>query len=471
MKSSYRNLFILVLAFFIYGKSYATISLPSILSDNMVLQQKSAATIWGWTTVLEETITVSGSWNNKEVKAQAKNGVWSVQLATPMAGGPYKLTIKGHEAIVLKEVMIGEVWLCSGQSNMEWPAASGIDNGKEEISKANYPNIRFFKVPNKINTVAQKDVKSKWEICTPETMKSFSAVGYFFGKEIEKELQVPIGLIGSYWGGTSVEVWTRKDLITKDAELVNGVNDLLEPNCCPQKQVGQVYNAMIYPLINYEIAGVLWYQGEANRMNTTYYKTLPLLIDSWRKDWKKPFPFYLVQLAPFKYEANEIYAPLVRDAQLHTMLTVPNTGMVVTNDIGNVANVHPSNKKEVGRRLSLWALAKTYGVKNITYSGPVYKSMTLSKDKAILDFTHTGTGLTKKGEELKEFFIAGEDKVFYAANAQIKGKTIIVSSPKVTKPVAVRFAFSDTALPNLYNNEGLPASAFRTDNWSLSLLK
>ena len=467
MKSSYRNIFIVLFSFFIFGKSYANLSLPSILSDNMVLQQKSKATIWGWTTVLDETITVSGSWNNVEVKGQAKNGVWSVQLPTPIAGGPYKITIKGHEAIILKEVMIGEVWLCSGQSNMEWAPAAGIDNGKEEISKANHPNIRFFIVPRKIDTVAQKDVKSKWEICTPETMKDFSAVGYFFGEELEKKLHVPIGLIGSYWGGTSVEVWTRKDLITADKELASAVNDLLEPNCCPQKQIGQVYNGMIYPIINYDIAGVLWYQGEANRMNTTYYKTLPLLIDSWRKDWKKQFPFYLVQLAPFKYEDNEIYAPLVRDAQFQTMLTVPNTGMVVTNDIGNVENVHPTNKKEVGRRLSLWALAKTYGVKNLTYSGPVYESIKVSKDKAIVKFTQTGTGLAKKGEELKEFYIAGEDKVFYPAKAEIKGNTVMVYSSKVKKPVAVRFAFSDTALPNLYNNEGLPASAFRTDKWSL----
>ncbi|MET0946247.1 MAG: sialate O-acetylesterase [Flavobacterium sp.] len=467
MKSSYRNIFTSILSFFIFGKSYAHLSLPSILSDNMVLQQKSGATIWGWTTVLDETITVSGSWNNLEVKVKAKKGIWYVKLPTPTAGGPYKITIRGHEAIILKEVMIGEVWLCSGQSNMEWAAAAGIDNSQEEISKANHPNIRFFIVPRKIDTIAQKDVKSKWEICTPETMKDFSAVGYFFGEEIEKKLQVPIGLIGSYWGGTSIEVWTRKDLITDDDKLANAVNNLLEPSCCPQKQIGQVYNAMIHPLINYGIAGVLWYQGEANRNNNTYYETLPLLIHSWRKDWKKQFPFYLVQLAPFKYEENEFFAPLVRDAQLQAMLNVPNTGMVVTNDIGNLENVHPTNKKEVGRRLSFWALAKTYGVQNITYSGPIYKSMKLSNNKVILHFNHTGSGLIKKGEELKEFFIAGKDKVFYRAKAEIKGKTVIVYSLKVRKPVAVRLAFSDTALPNLYNKEGLPASAFRTDKWSL----
>lgn len=459
--------FLIFLTIFISQSSYAEIRLPSILSDNMVLQQKSEATLWGWTTKLNETITISGSWNNTPIKVQANLGQWILKLPTPVAGGPYNITIQGHKTIILKNVLIGEVWLCSGQSNMEWSAKSGIIKGEEAISKANHPNIRLFTIPRKIDSIPQSNVNSKWLICSPETMKDFSAVGYFFGENIQEKLNVPVGLIGSYWGGTSIEVWTRKDLIESDKELLKAVDHLLVPDCCPQKQIGQVYNGMIHPIINFNISGVIWYQGEANRNNNTYYKTLPLLIDSWRKDWKKQFPFYLVQLAPCKYEENEIYAPLVRDAQLHTMLNVPKTGMVVTNDIGDLEDAHPKNKQEVGRRLSLWALANTYGLKRITYSGPIYKNMTILKKKILIHFDHTGAGLIKMGKELKEFYIAGEDKIFYPAEAKIKGHSVIVYSSMVQKPVAVRFAFSDTALPNLYNKDGLPASAFRTDQWSI----
>ncbi|MGY0407880.1 MAG: sialate O-acetylesterase [Polaribacter sp.] len=452
---------------FICNVCFAKIKLPSILSDNMVLQQKSEATIWGWTSMLDGVITVQGSWNNRVVKVRAVEGRWSVELPTPTAGGPYRVTIKGDETIVLKDVLIGEVWLCSGQSNMEFTPAWGMLGGKEAISKATDSSIRFFTVPRKLDTVAQMDVKATWKICSPETMKKFSAVGYFFGQNIKKRLQVPIGLIGCYWGGSSIEVWTKKELITADSTLVRGVGNLLTPSCCPQKQIGQVYNGMLHPIINFNIAGAIWYQGEANRNNTTYYKTLPLLINSWRKDWNKLFPFYIVQLAPFRYKKKEPYAPLVRDAQLQTISTVPNTGLVVTNDIGNLKNVHPKNKREVGRRLSLWALAKTYGVKNLVYSGPIYKTMELQKNKAILYFDSTGLGLVKKGKRLEEFYMAGKDKVFYPAKAYIKKNTVVVSCAKVKHPIAVRFAFSDTALPNLYNKEGLPASAFRTDHWSL----
>ena len=237
------------------------------------------------------------------------------------------------------------------------------------------------------------------------------------------------------------------------------------------KNPGEAYNAMIHPITKFNIAGAIWYQGESNRDNAfSYYKSFPLLIESWRSAWNKKFPFYFVQIAPFKYDTSaNIDAAVVRDAQLHTMLTIPNTGMVVTNDIGDLKNIHPINKQEVGRRLALWALAKTYGVKSIEYSGPIYKSMEIKKKKIIINFDHADNDLTLKGKDLNEFFIAGADQEFYLAKAKIIGNTVVVSSPKVKKPVAVRFAFSNTALPNLFNNEGLPATAFRTDDWKIEL--
>ncbi|MCL6267923.1 sialate O-acetylesterase [Flagellimonas myxillae] len=451
--------------------SVAKIWTPTILSDNMVLQQQSTATIWGWTTATSETITITGSWNNEAVTAKAHQGVWSAQLPTPIAGGPYTLTIKGHEEITFSNVMIGEVWIASGQSNMQWTPNMGLDNAQEEIEQANFPKIRFFQVPQWKSTTPQDDSPGEWMSCSPETMQNFSSVAYFFGRKLHKGLSVPIGLISSNWGGTPVEVWIPKDLIEGNSGLNAAAKKLSEFEWWPE-QPGVTYNAMIHPLLKFNIAGAIWYQGESNRDNAiSYYESFPLLIDSWRAGWKKEFPFYFAQIAPFDYDKDkkDIKAAVVRDAQLYTMQSVPKTGMAVTNDIGNLKDIHPTNKQEVGRRLALWALAKTYGVKDVAYSGPVYKEMEVKKNKIVLTFDHAKNGLKMDGKELKEFYIAGADKKFYEAKARIKGNLVEVSSKKVKAPVAVRFAFYDKALPNLYNAEGLPASGFRTDQWELNL--
>ncbi|MGW9685689.1 sialate O-acetylesterase [Flagellimonas sp. 2504JD1-5] len=450
--------------------SFGKIWTPTILSDNMVLQQQSEATIWGWTTATSETITIIGSWNNMEVTAKAHQGVWSAQLPTPIAGGPYTLTIKGHEELVFSNVMIGEVWIASGQSNMQWTPNMGLDNSEEEIQKANYPNIRFFQVPQRKSTTPQDDTPGEWVSCSPETMQNFSSVAYFLGRKLHKNMSVPIGLISSNWGGTPVEVWIPEERIAADKELNDAAKQISEFEWWPHLP-GTAYNAMIHPLLKFNIAGAIWYQGESNRANSkSYYKSFPFLIESWRDLWKNDFPFYFAQIAPFDYDKDkkDIKAAVVRDAQLQTMLTVPNTGMAVTNDIGNLKDIHPTNKQEVGRRLALWALAKTYGVKDVPYSGPVYKSMEVKKNKIILTFDHAD-GLKMKGKALKEFYIAGSDKQFHEAKARIKGSTVEVSSSKVKKPMAVRFAFYDKALPNLYNAAGLPASAFRTDDWEINI--
>ncbi|MCM4167473.1 hypothetical protein KCTC52924_01031 [Arenibacter antarcticus] len=450
------------------ANSYAEIWLPSILSDNMVLQQNSDVTIWGWTTATSEEITVYGTWNNEKITTKAHQGVWTIQLPTPKAGGTYTVIVEGHEKLEISNVLIGEVWLGSGQSNMQWTPNQGLENAEEEINNANYPEIRFFQVAQKISQTPQDQLRGKWVVCSPETMQKFSSVAYFFGRELHQKLSVPVGLINSSWGGTPVEVWLKKELITEDEELGEAASKLREVAWWPNKP-GYAYNAMIHPITKFNIAGFIWYQGESNRVNPkSYYKSFPLMIKSWRAEWGKELPFYFVQIAPFKYDdPNATDAAHVRDAQLYTMKNVGNTGMVVTNDIGNLDNIHPSNKQDVGNRLARWALAKTYGNKDLVYSGPVYKSMEINKKKIVLSFDFAENGLEKKGKELEEFYIAGEDKVFYPARAKIKGSSIIVTSTKVKEPTAIRFAFANGALPNFYNSAGLPASAFRTDNWEL----
>ncbi len=446
----------------------AKIWLPAVFSDNMVLQQKSEAMIWGWTTSSNEKITVSGSWNNQLVTGKAYQGVWSVKLSTPAAGGPFEITVMGHDTLVLHNVMIGEVWICSGQSNMEMTPDWGLQNKEEEIKNARYPEMRFFFIPRHKANTPQDDTPGYWTECTPETMRHFSSAGYFFGRELIRKLHVPVGLVYSNWGGTPVEVWIKDSLIMNDPVLKEAAAELQPRPWWPEKP-GAAWNAMIHPLIPFNIAGVIWYQGESNTQNAwSYYRSFPLLITSWREAWKKEFPFYYVQIAPYRYKGRDsLDAAVVRDAQLKTLSVVPHTGMAVTMDIGNLTDIHPKNKQEVGRRLALWALANDYGISGTEYSGPLFKSLEVKGKKAILYFDHADGGLVKKGKQLTDFFIAGKDRKFYPAKALIKGNTVVVYSAKVREPVAVRYAFYDAALPNLFNKAGLPASPFRTDEWEV----
>jgi sialate O-acetylesterase len=465
MKNSIKALLV-VLSFCFFQESFAKIWLPSILSDNMVIQQNSEVTIWGWTTHTSEKISVIGSWNNAVVTTEAYQGTWSVKITTPKSGGPFTLRIEGHEKIEIQNVLLGEVWIASGQSNMEWTPTRGLLNAEEEIKRANYPNIRFFQVDKHTAKYPQENTPGKWVECSPETMKNFSSVAYFFAKNIHDELSIPMGMISSNWGGTPIETWIPAALINENEQLKKAATKIEVKSSWPN-DAGLAYNAMIHPLLNFKIAGCIWYQGESNRQNpNSYYKSFPLLIRSWRQLWEKDFSFYYAQIAPFKYNAmDDIDAAIVRDAQLATMLNTPRTGMAVTNDIGNLENIHPINKQEVGSRLALWALAKDYGVEKLEHSGPIYKSMEIKKNKIVLSFDHANNGLVKKGKHLTNFTIAGADSVFQKAKAKIVGNTIIVSAKNVKNPVAVRFGFTDTAQPNLYNSEGLPASAFRTDTW------
>jgi len=641
---------LLLLGFLLPGLQAASLELPAILSDHMVLQQNSFARIWGWSEPSEE-VKVSTSWNGKTYATRADaEGNWEVKVATAKAGGPYNLTIEGDVTLELKDILLGEVWICSGQSNMEWPL-SRAETAETEIPLADYPEIRLFTVKRHISPRPLEDVTGSWSACTPETAENFSGVAYFFGKKLHEELGVPVGLVNTSWGGTPSESWTSREMLQTfgdfDAQLealynstdedikkaeeeaakmeaaiesqwefdnkdnigfkegwmkisyddgnwksmpvpaewssveevgmLEGVMWLRTRVKIPSSWEGQnlvldlgpvdetdvtwinevevgsskivanwnknrsyqipgsavqsgelllavrvvngtaqgglfghpeqlkiypegdrnadpvllagdwkykiaykfprivrannshtpsvLYNGMIHPLKNLAIRGAIWYQGESNQERAMQYRTIfPGMIQDWRNAWKQgDFPFYFVQLAPYKYAREHTSAEL-REAQFLTLSKLKNTGMAVTLDIGNPSDIHPANKRDVGKRLALWALAKDYG-KNLVYSGPLYRDKKVEGASIRIYFDHVGSGLEAREGELSHFEIAGEDQVYHPAKAVIDGETVLVSSSQVARPVAVRFAWSNIAEPNLFNMEGLPASSFCTDQW------
>ncbi len=483
----------------------ADVRLPSVIGDNMILQRDMPLPIWGWAEPGEE-VTVKIGGRKGKTTADAK-GRWIVRLESMSVGEPLEMTVSGKNTITLSNVLIGEVWLGSGQSNMEWSVAVS-DAPKKEIASAEHPKIRLFYVPKRPTGEPADDVDAKWKLCSPDTVGSFSAALYFFGRDLHQKLDVPIGLIQAAWGGTRIEPWTPP----VGFEDVPGFNDILKeitkgnsryakaisgaipkfeawlprarqaldagasvppPPAWPEHPLATqtkptgLYNGMIHPLIPFAIRGAIWYQGEANWPDGAKYTAMmKALIGGWRKVWGQgDFPFFYVQIAPYdKFYENDAL-PKLWEAQTAAM-TIPNTGMIVTTDIANLDDIHPKNKQDVGRRLSLWALAKTYGHQDLVYSGPMYKTMTVEGDKIRLAFDYAAGGLASSDNKpLSWFEIAGEDRKFVQAQATIDGTTLVVSSDKVKEPVAVRFAWSRVAQPNLMNKEGLPASPFRTDKW------
>jgi sialate O-acetylesterase len=457
---SKKILFVAAVLLLFLQAAESNVSLPGIFSDNMVIQQKSDLLIWGWAKTGEQVVIKTG-WSDSELKTIADpQGKWKVTVNTPSAGGPYDISIKGYNELRLKNVLIGEVWLCSGQSNMEWSAKAGIINGEEEIKNAVYPEIRFFTVFQSTSLYPQDHLTGEWAGCTPETMRSFSAVAYFFARKLQKELGVPVGLINSSWGGTPAEAWMPEGTIQDDSFLREAASKQ-KPVPWGPVEPGRIYNSMIYPMIPFKIAGVIWYQGEANTINAYAYKELlTALIKSWRTRWGYDFPFYFAQIAPYKYR-NPFEGVEVREAQ-RRVLEVPETGMVVLSDIGDTINIHPKNKQDVGLRFANIALNRHYHVTENEDSGPLFKEMTVDKNKAIVSFTH-GAGLRGEGDKLNCFEIAGADRVYYPADAKIKKDQVIVWSNKVKSPAAVRYAWGNTSTPNLFNSANLPASCFKTE--------
>ncbi len=452
---------------------FAIIRLPPIMASNMVLQQNSQATLWGWSDP-SERFTIACSWRTTVDSVQAPNsGRWKAKISTPAAGGPYTITIKSRfTTIVLENILIGEVWVCSGQSNMEM---SNTQHIKDEGPKSNNDKIRFFTVAKKTAEYPQDHAEGQWVSCSEETLRRFSAIGYFFGKKLQTELNgFPIGLIQSAWSGTPVELWEPVEVLNSDPAMKEAATKIRDVTYRPNKP-GLIYNAMIYPISNYTIAGVIWYQGEGNTVRaSTYEKMFTGMIGAWRKQFEQDFPFYFVQIAPYTYE-NTYEAALLMEQQTRS-LSYPKTGMVVITDlVDNVKDQHPKNKLDVGLRLANLALAETYKkpIPSPVYLNPKYKSMELSKGKINLYFDNAPNGFMLKGEEKQatEFLIAGEDRNFLPAEVKLEKDRIVVSNKQVANPVAVRFSFSNTGMSNLFNKEGLPVIPFRTDSWEVVPVK
>lgn len=498
---NFKKPFCLVILFLIASTVCAQLKMPAIFSDHMVLQQQTKVPIWGWAKS-GETIKISSNWSRENVKAiTGEDGIWKTEISTTKAGGPYKLKIKSaHESITLKDVLLGEVWVCSGQSNMGFSLGNSL-NGKDEVAKANYPNIRYFDVERQVSDIPLMDAPgSRWARVRLEKAAKYSAVAIFFAEKLQKELNVPIGLIEVAWGGTAVDNWMPKEVLENDPKLDIALRryqewqsdfkmdsigyyaqleaknlDIIDKkpkmpsslfiNARPHRAPSVLYNGLIHPLTNYGIKGVLWYQGETNRKwHTEYAYLFKTMMESWQKAWGKKFPFYFVQIAPFKGSIDEVSA--IMEAQLQVYRETENTGIVVTMDVGNMDDIHPINKKPVGERLANWALSKTYGFKNIPVSGPLFKTATIERDKVRVIFDFAETGLKTEGEpkgfEVVEFESNGTHKTPKTIVPKIENETLIFDIKHLNKPFILRYGWEEQMeFANLFNTEGLPASAFR----------
>ena len=444
----------------------AQLRLPALIASGMVLQQQDSVNLWGWAGPGEK-VFVSTGWNNHRDSVTANNGAkWMLKIKTPSAGGPFTINITSrNKTIDLQNVMIGEVWVCSGQSNMEWSYYNGEQDTRAALASCASNNIHFFQVPKTTAATVQEDTKAEWTVCDSNTLKSFSAVGYFFGKKLQQQLNVPIGLINASWGGTPAEVWTPEATVTKDTQLKTA-SDKLKPAAWWPNEPGLAYNAMVAPLTSFNIAGAIWYQGESNtNTNDTYSQLLTAMIHSWRNAWKKDFPFYYVQIAPYKYGNNNIGA-LLQEAQTKTM-ACPNVGMVLVTDlIDSVSNIHPSHKLEVGNRLANWALSETYHRMGISYKSPQFKAAELLKNGSLsLSFNDAPNGVLVKDKEVKGFFVSGDTENWLPADCKIEKGKLTIWNKALKKPFYIRYGFSNTQTGNLFSAEGLPVTAFRTDNW------
>jgi len=488
--------------------SFAAVKPHALISESMVLQAGMKVPIWGTADDGEKvTVRLQG----QEVSATAKDGKWLVHLEELKAGGPFEMTIAGSNTIHFKNVLVGEVWICSGQSNMEWPVSLSAEPEKT-IKQSKNPMIRLFTVPKKPTSAPVHHITGDWQECSPATIGRFSAVAYFFGEHLQKARQVPVGLIHTSWGGTPAESWTSlpaleaepslKYLAEQQIRVLGGYpqsidkyiaaltkyrqeisqidatkHDLPSPAAPPANparnawDASTLYNGMIAPLIPYGIRGAIWYQGESNAGRASEYRTLlPAMIKNWRTDWQQgDFPFLIVQLAPFTKilpEPGESDWAELREAQLHTTQVLPNAAEAVITDLGSESDIHPRWKEPVGSRLALAARALAHGEK-IEYSGPIYESLRVEGSNAIVSFQHVGGGLVAKEGTLTGFTIAGADRKFVKADAEIHGDQVIVRSPKVESPVAVRFGWANYPVVNLWNKAGLPATPFRTDDFPM----
>jgi sialate O-acetylesterase len=470
MKNSFLTLITILCLFSLQG-SFAKIKLPGIISSNMVLQRNASVKLWGWAAPGEK-ITIETSWTVKKIKVVANaNGRWEINVLTTLNKEPQTINLKSAESnIKLENILFGEVWVCSGQSNMRQPlkgyTGQPVFDGNKAIATSGNDQIRFFSInENGADTALDTLIKyKKWDNASPELAKDFSAIAYFYGKQLQEILGVPVGLIMTSWGGTKIQPWISKESFAPFLDSNNTKIDAAERF---KKAPSAIFNAMINPITSYTIKGILWYQGESNRKEPELYQQLfSAMVEDWRSKWNiGDFPFYYVQIAPNNY-VDKSSSQYLREVQLRALNVIPNSGMAVTSDIGSDVAIHPPKKKEVAERLLFMALNKTYGMKDIDYLGPVYKSMEPKESSLILTFDNAETGLFCFDKELSDFEIAGADKVFYPAKAEIlKGRQVKVSSLNVKKPVAVRYGWKDWFLGSLFDTNLLPASSFRTDDW------
>ncbi|WP_159800084.1 sialate O-acetylesterase [Flavobacterium sp. MK4S-17] len=458
MKSNSLIVKFLFLIILLPAMANANVILPSFFSDNMVLQRNAEVKIWGWGHPFEEIIITPG-WTTEKYKAVPNNqAYWEIKIKTPGAGGPYQINFKGYNEILLNNVMLGEVWFCSGQSNMEWTANAGIDNAEEEIANANYPDIRFYNTPKLSAETPQINMPGNWKVCTPETMRHSTAIGYFFAQYLQKDLNgVAVGIINSSWGGTPAEIWMPAEAFSNNTVAQAAAK--LTPMDWGPTEPARAYNAMVNPIVGYTIAGALWYQGESNTGSDVYDVTLAALINSWRAAWQSNFPFYFVQIAPFNYEGGTTQGVTIRNAQRKVLDAVTKTGMVVISDISPTDDIHPRDKRSVGKRLANLALSSHYGIDKGIVNSPLFKYAEYKGSKAIVYFNYAD-GLHFKGKSSAVFELAGADGVFFPAKATVKNNTVEVVSKKVKEPKYVRYAWHNTAQANLFNKAGLPASSF-----------
>ncbi len=460
---------LLIITTFSIQLTSAKVVLPSIFGNNMVLQQQSQVALWGQSKANAKVI-ITISWDKKVHSITASSqGKWKLNVGTPKAGGPFEISFNDGDKLTLKNILIGEVWVCSGQSNMEMPLrgnSSPILNATEIILNADNPNLRLFRVGRATSASPMADLKGDWMLSSSETAREYSALAFQYGQILQKKLKVPVGIILSTVGGTTVEAWMSNPSLKGFPEVkilptLDGVKD-------QHKFATTLFNGMIAPITGYGIKGFLWFQGESNRHNPEHYQDyFQAMVADWRKQWGLgDIPFYYVQIAPYDGKDKTRSGPRLREAQLKDSKIIPNTGMIAAIDVGMENDIHFMDKTTLAQRASYWALGQTYGIKGINFKSPELNNMKIDSGKAILTFDNAPY-LTSYRKPLTLFEIAGEDKIFYPAQAVIKANVVTVQSDKVARPVAVRYAYKEYVKAELYNNDGLPASSFRTDTWKL----
>ncbi|MDD4489149.1 MAG: sialate O-acetylesterase [Paludibacter sp.] len=463
-----KKLSFLLLFSFMLTALNADIKLPAFFSSDMVLQQQTTAKIWGKAEP-NKKVTLYTSWNLKRYKTTAdKDGNWKLSFATTKAGGPYTMVLSDGKPVTLNNILLGEVWICSGQSNMEMPmkgnSGQPIEGGNIDILKSENSKIRLFRVSRKAELKAQTDVTGRWEEAMPVSVRDFSATAYYFGRLLQETLKVPVGLIASSWGGSSIEAWMNEEMLAAfpQAKIPQSGENIKSPHQTPT----MLYKGMIHPLVGFPIKGVIWYQAESNRNRYESYAAMfKAMTEGWRKAWnpEEDMPFYFCQMAPYAYNGS-VNSAFIREAQAKAAKE-PYTGMAVLMDAGEANCIHPAKKKEAGERMALLAITKTYNITGIESESPEFKNIEIKGSEVTVYFDKAPLGIYAKNGESDLFMLAGEDKVFHPAKAKVQRNKVVVTSDSVPNPIAVRYAFEDFVVGDLFGMGGLPVSSFRSDAW------